>query len=658
MIISKIKGKLKINSSSLKFIKFMDVLTPLLLRVPLVWKLGIVVLVMIMGVLGVGYLGIVNSQTLNEKIQSLSEGWVQAKVKSEYLGTLQSDLSSVRLAHIEYFLALSEESSSIPQKKNHKQQMEQQLKSTLLATKSTLSTDLEKKQFDIYTKDYENYLNFVEDLLANYRSEGKDELFEALFVDSKVLFDKAESSVKLIIKYNRTKSGKVGKEAQDLYVKLRQDIVSSITATVVLGIAFSYLILSNINNTLFNLGNHAKKVAEGTLSVEEPKLKTNDSLGTLERSFNQMVEQMRQMVTLVQQSSQQVVDTSQFLAKSSAQTVTCTEDWGHEVEKLKDMNCRQEASVERMSEVLVQLSQAIEQIAAGAQEQANHVQETAFMVESVEAQSRLVASEAHELFSDSKLMREVAQKGERAVSQTLLGMERISKSVHITADRVKDLGQETSQISEILEVIADVSDQTNLLALNAAIEAARAGEHGKGFAVVADEVRKLAERTGLATKEISDLIRRIQDKSSSVLQAMDKDESQALEGRTIAEEAKRDLEQILIMVNKVDSRVVKMTESAEQILINTKEAHAATNNVATITEENSAATQEMWAGTITVTNSAEELIQNVGEFIKCFTILERRTAEIIAGSQEVSSHATNLKVMADNLECSVNHFKM
>lgn len=134
-------------------------------------------------------------------------------------------------------------------------------------------------------------------------------------------------------------------------------------------------------------------------------------------------------------------------------------------------------------------------------------------------------------------------------------MERIKTTVTESGERIKQLGEQSKAIGEIIQVIDDIAEQTNLLALNAAIEAARAGEHGKGFAVVADEVRKLAERSGKATKEIANLIISIQKGTDNAVSAMEKGISEVENGSRFAHDAGQALKEILVTVERANQQV-------------------------------------------------------------------------------------------------------
>lgn len=254
-----------------------------------------------------------------------------------------------------------------------------------------------------------------------------------------------------------------------------------------------------------------------------------------------------------------------------------------------------------------QISSSTEEMAAGAQEQSS---QTAEIAESIEEMTHTILDTTRQTTvaaETAKASGDHAKEGGKVVQQTIDGMNKISEVVAHSADTIFTLGQNSDKIGEIVQVIDDIADQTNLLALNAAIEAARAGEQGRGFAVVADEVRKLAERTTKATKEIADMIKQIQRDTSNAVTSMRTGMSQVEQGRVHAMRAGEVLTQIVNGAEKVTEIVVQ---------------------VAAASEEQSSAAAEIGKNITTINNVTSETVTGIHQVARAAEDLHRLTIKL------------------------------
>ena len=249
-----------------------------------------------------------------------------------------------------------------------------------------------------------------------------------------------------------------------------------------------------------------------------------------------------------------------------------------------------------------QISSSTEQMAAGANEQSSQASEVASAVEQMTktifetTRNTTTAAEA------SKNAGKVAVDGGKVVEETINGMVRISDVVKQSSETVQKLGKSSNEIGEIIQVIDDIADQTNLLALNAAIEAARAGEQGRGFAVVADEVRKLAERTSKATQEIAGMIKHIQKDTDGAVQSMQQGTKEVENGRMLAERAGDSLREIITGAERVADIVTQVAAASEE---QSRASEQITQNIELITN----VTQQSATGVRQIAHAAEDLNQ-------------------------------------------------
>jgi methyl-accepting chemotaxis protein len=263
-----------------------------------------------------------------------------------------------------------------------------------------------------------------------------------------------------------------------------------------------------------------------------------------------------------------------------------------------------------------QISSSTEEMAAGAQEQTSQAGEVASAVEEMTKTILENSRNAGVAADTAKNAKQNAERGMEVVAETVEGMKRIAEVVQLSAGTVRELGKSSDQIGEIISVIDDIADQTNLLALNAAIEAARAGEQGRGFAVVADEVRKLAERTTKATKEIAGMIKKIQSDTAGAVSSMEEGTGEVEKGKQLADRAGASLREIVGVSQKVTDMVTQIAAASE-------EQSSASEQISKNVEAISKVTGETAQGTQQIARAAEDLnrlTERLQELVSRFTV--------------------------------------
>jgi methyl-accepting chemotaxis protein len=261
-----------------------------------------------------------------------------------------------------------------------------------------------------------------------------------------------------------------------------------------------------------------------------------------------------------------------------------------------------------------EISSSTEQMAAGAQEQTSQAGEVASAVEEMTKTIMENSKNASIAAETAKQARVSAEQGGKVVGETVDGMKRIADVVNKSAETVKELGKSSDQIGEIIGVIDDIADQTNLLALNAAIEAARAGEQGRGFAVVADEVRKLAERTTKATKEIAGMIKKIQADTTGAVQSMEEGTNEVERGIELADKAGASLKEIVGVSQKVTDMVTQIAAASEEQSSASEEISKNVEAISKVTGETAQGTQQIARAAEDLNRLTENLQRMIADF--------------------------------------------
>lgn len=284
------------------------------------------------------------------------------------------------------------------------------------------------------------------------------------------------------------------------------------------------------------------------------------------------------------------------------------------VDKLQTVMRKVAESTREVASASASLHDTAAQIATGTEELASQAATVSTAGEEMAATSHDIAHNCNAAASNSHHASELATSGSGIVMQTVEGMQRIAARVQETASQVAGLGARSDEIGAIVGTIEDIADQTNLLALNAAIEAARAGEQGRGFAVVADEVRALAERTTRATKEISGMIRAIQGETRKAVDSMEDGVREVEAGSAEAARSGSALQQILNQVNDVTDQINQIATAAEQQSSTSSEISNNMQQITSVITTTAQSTHDTTRAADTLAHLADELSTLVGQF--------------------------------------------
>jgi methyl-accepting chemotaxis protein len=384
-------------------------------------------------------------------------------------------------------------------------------------------------------------------------------------------YAKASAAIDALLKY-QVDAAKAEYEAASSYAaKIRVISVASIVAGLVLTVLAGLFITRAISSGVGQLVRAASGLAEGDLSVRAA-LPGDDELSQVGKAFNRMAEDFATILSQVQQASARVASTSSEVSDNEDQVAQASQSQAEAATNAA-------SSADNLNHSIGDLAVRSEQAAAAAEE-----------------------------------TRSLAVSGQEVVNQATQGIRDIAVTFNESTRLVDALGQRSDQIGQIVAVIKDIADQTNLLALNAAIEAARAGEQGRGFAVVADEVRKLAERTTNATSEISSMISSIQSETRDTVSNMDAGNRQVSAGLHLAAQAGESLQKINDSIRDLAAVIRDTAVATHQQAATSREISGRVEGIAHMARDNSAAVERTTAATHGLKQLAEELQGLVSRF--------------------------------------------
>jgi methyl-accepting chemotaxis protein len=360
-----------------------------------------------------------------------------------------------------------------------------------------------------------------------------------------------------------------------------------------LGTVISTLNYRRFVTPMKSIMQHIDTFAQGNFSIRLNENQVGE-LKPIAISINNMSDSLQNMMEQLREMAFQVATSSEQLSTGVVRTEKATKQIADAMKEIRISSDTQIQSLQESTHALTEMAQGIQQ----------------------------VATHAHDVSSSAIQASDLALEGAEAIQSSIQQMRNIQAIVADMAKRIQGLDRHSQEIGHILEVISEISAQTNLLALNAAIEAARAGEHGRGFAVVADEVRKLAEQSGQSAKQITELIQTVQSETRQAVHSMETGSKEVMECLNSVNAAGKSFEMILSAVKKVAGQI----------------------------QEVSAATQQISAGTDQVVNFSRFTQEQQEQGIQKINAVSDATQEQLAFIEQIVSTAGSMSQMAEQLQ--------
>ena len=513
-----------------------------------------------------GGFALLQMANMREQSDQVETNWLPSVMAA---GEMSQDLLRIRALTLR--LLVNRDPQAVAQNEQKILEIKKQLHTAQLLYEALIVLPEDQVLFDRFKVEQQQYLQRQEQVMALSRQNQLEDAIEVVNGEMNHLADTMAGTLGELVTLNKVSANQAAALAQQVFSQSRIGVIGMIALTALITIGLAVLLTRSIVSPLAQSLRVAQGVASGDLTGEIT-VSGKDEPARLQQALKGMQENLRETIQRISQSSSQ-------LASASEELSSVTED---------------------ATRGLHQQSQEIEQAATAVNQMTAAVEEVA---------SNAVATSQASRESDR-----IAQHGREQVHQTVLSIESLADDVTANATQVEDLAQKVYGISKVLDVIRSIAEQTNLLALNAAIEAARAGEAGRGFAVVADEVRALAHRTQQSTQEIEQMIGGIQQGTDQAVSSMQQSNGRARATLEIAKSAGTALEEIASAFTLINERNLVIASASEQQAAVAREVDRNLMNIRDLSMQTSAGANQTSAASQELSRLAVDLNTMVARF--------------------------------------------
>ena len=561
-------------------------------------KLSLSMGLLIVMLCGLGIFSLYQMNSINNASTEIAKNWMPSTNAANSLNTLTSDYRLYEVMHI--FSTTAEDMATYEKLMAETEKGIAELEKKYV---NLISSPQERGLYDDFRSEWKKYTQLHEKIYALSKQNRTEEARVLLTGTSRDAYRTASALLVKIVQLNTESGDKASIEGDELYDSSKTLVSALLILGIVVGVLLVFFLVRNVLQQLGKdpgeLNGIAHRVVGGDYNIDDGGKK----LGVY-ASIVEMVTALKRNIENAQRESENAKEQSRKAQEAMAQAEAASKEAQAKTEAMLVAADKLEQVGSVVSSASTELSAQIEQSDRGAAESAQRLSEAATAMNEMNATVQEVAKNAGSASAASAETKQKAEAGAQVVEKAVHSIEQVHQMSLELKEDMTQLNEHAQDITRIMGVISDIADQTNLLALNAAIEAARAGEAGRGFAVVADEVRKLAEKTMASTNDVGNAIKAIQESTAKSMEGVERSVARIGEATELAGQSGSALEEIVATVEATGDQV---------------------NAIAAASEEQSAASEEINHSIVQVNDMARQTAEAMGEAAKAVSDLAAQT---------------------------------